>query len=88
MYSGTCCWIWFGCNGCNSSARYEIYGIAVCLGAYTSSLLTCSLSMIGSLIGSNIGKNKETINYQYNPVFNSGRSKNEITCFVNLMLLF
>ena len=75
MYSGTCFWIWFGCNGCNSSARYEIYGIAVCLGAYTSSLLTCSLSMIGSLIGSNIGKNKETINYQYNPVLKEVKMK-------------
>ena len=61
IYLGTCFWIWFGCKDI-SSARYEIYGIAVCLGAYNSSLLTCSLSMIGSLIGSNIGKNTETIN--------------------------
>jgi len=50
----TCTWIWFGCRN-NQSKRYEIFGIAVCLGICSYSMMVISLSLVVALIGKNLG---------------------------------
>ena len=50
----TCTWIWFGCRN-DQSKRYEIFGIAVCLGICSYSMMVVSLSLVVALIGKNLG---------------------------------
>lgn len=50
----TCPWIWFGCRN-DQSKRYEIFGIAVCLGICSYSMMVISLSLVVALIGKNLG---------------------------------
>ena len=49
-----CTWIWFGCRN-DQSKRYEIFGIAVCLGICSYSMMVVSLSLVVALIGKNLG---------------------------------
>ena len=50
----TCTWIWFGCRN-EQSKLYEIFGIAVCLGIISYSMMVASLSLVVALIGKNLG---------------------------------
>ena len=55
FYKGGCLWIWFGCNSCER-AEYEIFGIAIFMGAGGAAMLINSLAIVASLIGNNLGK--------------------------------
>lgn len=53
-----CLWIFLGCNvnvcdRTSSFATTQTYGVAICIGAATSTLLVASLSLTADLIGSN-----------------------------------
>ena len=51
---GGCIWVLFGCEKCDT-AQYEIFPIAVLLGAGGSAMLINCLAIVANLIGSNIG---------------------------------
>ena len=51
---GGCAWIWFSCEKCGS--EYNIFGIAIMMGAGGSAMLINSLAIVASLIGNNLGK--------------------------------
>merc|ERR1712150_342795 len=48
-----CIWVLFGCEKCDT-AQYEIFPIAVLLGAGGSAMLINCLAIVANLIGSNI----------------------------------
>ena len=50
---GGCSWIWFGCK--EATARYEIFVVAALMGGGGTAMLICSLTMVASLVGNNIG---------------------------------
>ena len=54
-FKGGCAWIWFSCEKCGS--EYNIFGIAIMMGAGGSAMLINSLAIVASLIGNNLGKN-------------------------------
>ena len=53
--SGGCIWVLFGCEKCDT-AQYEIFPIAVLLGAGGSAMLINCLAIVANLIATNIGK--------------------------------
>ena len=53
--SGGCIWVLFGCEKCDT-AQYEIFPIAILLGAGGSAMLINCLAIVANLIATNIGK--------------------------------
>ena len=62
IYLGACLWI--GCQNVQT-ARYEICGIAILLGSSSIIHMTCAMSMIASLVGSDIGDQPHHFKRQY-----------------------
>ena len=52
-----CLWILLGCND-KAYDFYEVFGIAITIGAASSSMLLLSTTMIGAFIGVNVGKRR------------------------------
>ena len=48
-------YVLFGCNN-NETAKYEVFAIAIILGASGSAMLVTSLSISACFIGENIGR--------------------------------
>jgi Na+/melibiose symporter-like transporter len=74
---GGCLWIWFGCN--MSTAKYEIYPVAILMGAGGSAMLITSLAIVASLIGSNL----EGSGFVYGAM----SFVDKVSCGIALMLL-